>query len=64
MARPNKIGLDYYPTDTKLDMKLRLIMAKYKLKGIGFVDMLFRTIYFEGYYLPIDGDKILMLSDE
>lgn len=62
MARPLKKGLDYFPMDTKLDLKLQLIKAKYKLEGIGFIDMLYRIIYNEGYYITIDADNITMIS--
>lgn len=64
MARPIKKGMDYFPLDTKLDLKLKLVMAKYKLVGIGFVDMLYRTIYGEGYFIELNYENILLLSDE
>lgn len=64
MARPLKQGLDYFPMDTKLDLKLQLLKAKYKLEGIGFIDMLFRVIYEEGYFIKIDADNQLMLAND
>jgi len=30
MARPIKIGLDYFPMDTTWDIKMRLLKARYK----------------------------------
>ena len=62
--RPEKIGLDYFPMDTTWDIKIKLLKAKYKLEGIGFIDMLYRLIYKESYYLKIDNDVILLLADE
>jgi hypothetical protein len=64
MARPIKTNLEYFPMDTELDKKLKLLKAKYKLAGIGFIDMLWRTIYHEGYFIKVDDDYITILSDE
>jgi len=64
MARPLKKGLDYFPMDTTLDLKMQLVKAKYHLEGIGFIDLLYRIIYNEGYYIKLDEDKLLMLSME
>lgn len=50
--------------DVKLDMKLQLVKAKYKLEGIGFVDMLYRTIYDEGYFIKLDDDNKILLVGE
>jgi len=64
MARPLKKGLDYFPMDTKLDFKLQLLKAKYKLEGIGFIDLLYRKIYEEGYFIKIETDTVIMLSND
>lgn len=64
MARPLKKGLDYFPMDTKLDMKFQLLKAKYKLEGVGFIDLLFRVIYEEGYFIKLDPDNLIMLAND
>lgn len=64
MARPKQSNLDYFPMNTDIDNKLKLLKAKFKLEGIGFYDMLLRAIYKEGYYLELTPDLILLLSDE
>lgn len=64
MARPLKNGLDYFPMDTKLDLKLQLLQARYKLEGIGFIDMLYRIIYEEGYYIILGEDKLSLLANQ
>lgn len=64
MARPIKIGLDYFPMDTTWDMKMRLLKARYKLEGIGLVVELFQAIYKEGYALGWDEDSRLLIADE
>jgi len=64
MARPKQTNLNYFPMDTDLDTKLKLLKAKYKLEGIGFFDMLLRTIYKEGYFLELSDEVLLLLSDE
>lgn len=51
MARPKKIGMDYFPVDTTWDVKMQLVKAKYGLEGIGCIIELFKAIYHEGYFL-------------
>ena len=62
MARPIKKGLDYFPMDVTLDLKMQLLKAKYGLEGLGFIDLLYRVIYNEGYYIKLDDDSLLMLA--
>lgn len=64
MARPKKIGMDYFPVDTTWDVKMQLVKAKYGLEGIGCIIELFKTIYHEGYYIKWDGDTRLLFASE
>lgn len=53
MARPVKIGLDYFPLDTNIDSddKIQLIEAEFGIKGFAIVIKLFCKIYADkGYY--------------
>jgi hypothetical protein len=64
MARPIKIGLDYFPMDTTWDIKMRLLKARYKLEGIGLIVELYQAIYREGYALAWNEDSRLLIADE
>lgn len=64
MARPIKIGLDYFPMDTTWDIKMRLLKARYKLEGIGLIVELYQAIYREGYALIWNDDSRLLIADE
>lgn len=64
MARPIKKGLDYFPLDTKLDTKLKLVKANYGHKGFGLVIRLFQTIYSNGYYMEWDDDVESLFKSE
>lgn len=53
MARPVKIGLDYFPLDTNIDGddKIQLIEAEFGSKGFAIIIKLFCKIYADkGYY--------------
>lgn len=53
MARPVKIGLDYFPLDTNIygDDKIQLIEAEFGSKGFAIIIKLFCKIYADkGYY--------------
>jgi len=53
MARPLKIGLDYFPLDTGLDEKFELLEAKHGIIGYGIVLKLYQKVYREhGYFYP------------
>ena len=64
MARPIKIGLDYFPMDTTWDIKMRLLKARYKLEGVGLIVELYQAIYREGYALIWNEDSRLLIADE
>lgn len=51
MARPMKVGLDYFILDCHMDEKVELIEAEYGLKGFAIVVKLYQSIYSGfGYY--------------
>lgn len=64
MARPTKIGLDYFPLDTQLDTKLKLVKANYGHKGFGLLIRLFQSIYSNGYYIDWTDDVESLFRDE
>ena len=64
MARPIKIGLDYFPMDTTWDIKMRLLKARYKLEGVGLIVELYQAIYREGYALIWNEDSRILIADE
>lgn len=62
MARPTKLGLDYFPLDTTLDSKLELFEAEYGLEGFAFIIKLFQKIYDNGYFCEWNEDEQLLFS--
>lgn len=62
MARPTKLGLDYFPLDTSLDSKLELFEAEYGLEGFAFIIKLFQKIYDNGYFCEWNEDEQLLFS--
>lgn len=64
MARPTKKGLDYFPLDTKLGTKLKLVKANYGHKGFGLLIRLFQLIYSNGYYISWTEDEESLFRDE
>lgn len=52
MARPLKVGIDYFPTDVDIDQDDKVVMVKnkYGLMGMGTVMMLLAKVYKTGYY--------------
>lgn len=52
MARPQKIGLDYFPLDVDIDQddKVAIIEAQHGILGFSVVIKLLMKIYSEGYY--------------
>lgn len=53
MARPIKIGLDYFPLDTGMDEKVELLEAKHGVLGFGVLIKLYQKVYREhGYFYP------------
>ena len=52
MARPQKVGLDYFPLDVNIDQddKVALIEAQHGILGFGIIIKLLMKIYSEGYF--------------
>lgn len=52
MARPQKVGLDYFPLDVDIDQddKVALIEAQHGILGFGIIIKLLMKIYSEGYF--------------
>lgn len=59
MARPQKIGLDYFPLDVDMDQddKVYLIKAEHGYEGFGIVVKLFMEIYKRGYFIEWNDKK-------
>ena len=65
MARPTKIGLDYFELDCRMDDKVKLIQAEFGLKGFAVVVKLLQKIYGEnGYYCEWNDDVLLLFMSE
>ncbi len=64
MGRPTRRGLDYFPLDTAWETSMRLVKARYGLKGIGFMIELYSSIYGSGYYRKWDEENELLFADE
>ncbi len=63
MARPPKQSLDYFPLDVIVDSKIKLIEAKFGLKGFATVVKLYQHIYGEeGYYCKWDEESRWLFS--
>lgn len=63
MARPKKIGLEYFPLDTVLDTKFELIEAEFGLQGFAIVVKLLQMIYREqGYYCEWNTEVALLFA--
>lgn len=62
MARPTKIGLDYFPLDCNIDDNLELIEAEFGLQGFAIVVKIWQKIYSNGYYIEWDEDAALLFS--
>lgn len=66
MARPVKLGLDYFPIDTHVlkDIKIRRLMKKHKTPGVLLYFMLLCDIYESSFYVQVDQDYLFDLSDQ
>jgi hypothetical protein len=66
MARPHRLGLDYWPMDVDYynDPKFQFIRAKCGLKGEWICFRLFAAIYRNGYFTPwAEDDQILFAKN-
>lgn len=62
MARPQKIGLDYFSLDVNLDDKVELMEAECGLAGFAVLIKLWQKIYSEGYYIDWQEDHSILFS--
>jgi len=62
MARPIKIGLDYFPLDVNIDDDIELIEAEHGLSGFAIIIKLWQKIYSNGYYIKWNNDVALLFS--
>lgn len=62
LARPQKVGLDYFGLDVVLDDKIELMEAKCGLEGFAILIKLWQKIYMEGYYIDWEVDHAVLFS--
>lgn len=64
MARPQKVGLDYFPLDVDIDQddKVAIIEAQHGIEGFGIVIKLFMHIYKNSYYYEWTEKEQLLFS--
>lgn len=64
MARPKKIGLEYFPLDVDMaqDDKIELIEAEHGIVGFGIVVRVFMLVYKNGYFYKWTKREQLLLS--
>ena len=64
MARPQKVGLDYFPLDVDIDHddKVAIIEAQHGIKGFGIVIKLLMHIYRNSYYYEWTEKEQLLFS--
>ena len=62
MARPNKIGLDYFPLDVHLEDGVELLEAEFGLEGYAILIKLWQKIYSEGYFIEWSQDNALLFA--
>ncbi len=65
MARPAAAGLSYFPLDTHLDFKAKMLRREFGAVGIGILTYLLMLIYGErGYYAEWNDDVALSFAEE
>lgn len=62
MARPIKVGLDYFPLDVTLEDKIELLEAECGLVGFAILIKLWQKIYSNGYYTDWTEDNSLLFA--
>lgn len=62
MARPIKVGLDYFPLDVTLEDKIELLEAECGLVGFAVLIKLWQKIYSNGYYIEWTEDNAMLFS--
>ena len=66
MARPVKLGLDYFPTDTDIlkNIKIRKLIRKYRELGFVLYLQLLTDIYRNSYFIELSDEYIFDLADQ
>lgn len=66
MARPLKVGLDYFSVDIDFfeDEKIQFVSAKYGLKGEAITLRLLAKVYRNGYFIKWDDDIALLFANK
>ena len=66
MARPVKLGLDYFPTDTDIlkNIKIRKLIRKYRELGFVLYLQLMTDIYRNSYFIELSDEYIFDLADQ
>ena len=66
MARPIKLGLDYFPMDTTFfqNIRIRRLIKEHGFSGLALYLNLVCDIYANSYYLQIDSDYYFIMSDQ
>lgn len=62
MARPVKIGIDYFSLDVDFDTSLEIVLAEYGEKGLGIVVRIWQHLYKSNYFIPYNKDELLMIK--
>jgi hypothetical protein len=60
MARPLKIGLDYFPLDVSIDDNIELLEAEEGLEGFAILIKIWQKIYSNGYFIEWNDDSSLL----
>lgn len=66
MARPRKIGLDYFPFDVEFfsDKKIKIVKSRYGNDGITIFIYLLCEIYKNGFFIVWDDDYKFIVADD
>lgn len=62
LARPLKLGLDYFPLDVNIDDNVELLEAECGLEGFAILVKLWQKIYSNSYYIEWNEDIELLFS--
>lgn len=66
MARPRKMGIEYFPFDVDFfsDKKIRILKSRFGADGITIYIYLLCEVYRNGYYVQMDEDYEYIISDD
>lgn len=63
MARPLKLGVDYFPLDVKMDDEIELIESEHKITGFAVLVKLWQRVYASNYWLKWDKKEVIVFSN-